>query len=89
MKRSAAFDSRLLVLVTLGLVAFGLVLILAFSAGPHLLTKLRLDSLLYGREERLAGHYRRHVAACMAFNGGLLTGRFRYLYISAQKPGYW
>jgi len=61
-------------------------LILAFSAGPHLLTALGLDRLLYGTDPRLAGHYRGHVAACMAFNRGLLNGAFRYLYVTARRP---
>jgi SAM-dependent methyltransferase len=61
-------------------------LILAFSAGPRLLTALKLDRWLYGIDAHLVGHYRRHVAACMAFNRGLLRGEFRYLAVSAQKP---
>ena len=61
-------------------------LILAFSAGPHLLTKTSMDRWLYGGDARIAGHYRRHVAACMAFNLGLLSGAFRYLYVTGRKP---
>lgn len=61
-------------------------LILLFSAGPHLVTRLTLDRWIYGTDERLAGHYRRHVAACMAFNRGLRSGTFRYLYVTGRKP---
>ena len=60
-------------------------LILAFSVGPHLLTAIRLDRLLYGNDDRIVGHYRRHVAACMAFNRGLRRGLFRYLLVTARK----
>jgi SAM-dependent methyltransferase len=61
-------------------------LILAFSAGPYLLTTLKIDRVLYGSEPRLAGHYRGHVAACMAFNRGLFNGTFHYLYVTARRP---
>ena len=61
-------------------------LILAFGAGPHLLSMMRLDRWIYGSDARIAGHYRRHVAACMAFNQGLLSGEFRYLYVTARNP---
>jgi SAM-dependent methyltransferase len=61
-------------------------LILAFAVGPHVLSALRLDRWLYGSDAQIAGHYRRHVAACIVFNRGLLNGLFRYLYVIARKP---
>jgi ubiquinone/menaquinone biosynthesis C-methylase UbiE len=60
-------------------------LIFAFSLGPHLLTMLGLDRLLYGREASIRRAYRGHVAACVAFNLGLQRGLFRYLSVSARK----
>jgi ubiquinone/menaquinone biosynthesis C-methylase UbiE len=61
-------------------------LILAFSGGPHLLTRLGLDRFVYGRDAHTVSHYRRHVAACMAFNLGLRRRLFRYLSVTARKP---
>ena len=61
-------------------------LILAFSAGPRALTAVGLDRWLYGSDKRVAGVYRGHVAACMAFNRGLRSGVFRYLYLTARNP---
>jgi cyclopropane fatty-acyl-phospholipid synthase-like methyltransferase len=61
-------------------------LILAFSVGPSVLSTLGLGRWLYGTDERIAGLYRRHVEACLAFNRGLWSGVFRYLYVTARKP---
>jgi cyclopropane fatty-acyl-phospholipid synthase-like methyltransferase len=61
-------------------------LILLGSIGFHLSTKAGLDGLIYGCVEAKRTRYRRHVAACVAFNYGLLHGPFCYLFGSATKP---
>ena len=76
MKRSAAFDSRLLVLVTLALVAFGLVMVYSATSAPAALA--RTDPMSYLKKQ---GVYALFGVALM-----MLAARFDYRRLRLIAP---
>jgi cell division protein FtsW len=77
-KRSAAFDSRLLVLVTLGLVAFGLVMVYSATSAPAALA--RTDPMSYLKKQ---GIY-----ALLGVAAMIVAARFDYRRLRTLAPSF-
>jgi cell division protein FtsW len=77
-KRSAAFDSRLLVLVTLGLVAFGLVMVYSATSAPAALA--RTDPMSYLKKQG--------VYALLGITFMILAARLDYRRLRLLAPSF-
>lgn len=59
--------------------------IILFSYPPRLLSRLRLEAILYARDPVTRRFQRGHVAACLAYSRGLQKGLFRHYLYSGRK----